>query len=228
MKAGMKSSSSESKHAIRPKLVRGVGEEEEVEWNKLAEKLKATKKKEGEEGEKREEEIDLEEEEEDEKAEHGRRRVKKVHDPKLPTNEEVKEHYLSGHMPYRSWCHHCVGGRGRERDHTKKGDEEQQGIPEYHMDYCFPGDEFNERLTVLVVIEKYTKMKKAVVVPNKGSTGGFAAKMVLDLINECGDKDRDVILKTDQEPAIKFLVDDVCRTGWLRGRSRQLSNAFGP
>ena len=85
-------------------------------------------------------------------------------------------------MPYRSWCHHCVGGRGRERDHTKKGDEEQQGIPEYHMDYCFPGVEFGERLTVLVVIEKYTKMKKAVVVPNKGSTGGFAAKMVLDLI----------------------------------------------
>ena len=92
MKAGMQSSSSESKHAIRPKLVRGVGDDEEVEWNKLAEKLKATKKRESEEGEKREEEIDLEEEEEDEKAEHGRRRVKKVHDPKLPTNEEVKEH----------------------------------------------------------------------------------------------------------------------------------------
>ena len=34
-------------------------------------------------------------------------------------------------------------------------------------------------------------------------------------MNECGDRDRDVILKTDQEPAIKFLVDDVCvnRTG---------------
>ena len=167
----MKSSSSDSKHAIRPKLVRGVEEEEELEWNKLAEKLKATKKKEGKEDEEREEEIGLEEEEEGETAEHGRRRVKKVHDPKLPTSEEVKEHYLSGHMPYRSWCHHCVGGRGRERDHTKKGDEEQQGIPEYHMDYCFPGDEFNERLTVLVVIEKYTKMKKAVVVPNKVRRG---------------------------------------------------------
>ena len=98
----MKSSSSDSKHAIRPKLVRGVEEEEELEWNKLAEKLKATKKKEGEEDEKREEEIGLEEEEEGETAEQGRRRVKKVHDPKLPTNEEVKEHYLSGHMPYRS------------------------------------------------------------------------------------------------------------------------------
>jgi hypothetical protein len=34
--------------------------------------------------------------------------------------------------------------------------------------------------------------------------------MALDLTNECGDKDRDIILKTDQEPAIQFLVEDVC------------------
>ena len=104
---------------------------------------------------------------------------------------------------------HCVRGRGRERDHQRKGDQEGLGIPEYHMDYCFPGDEF-DRWTVLVVIERYTKMKKAVVVPSKGSTGSYAARMVIELINECGDKDQDVILKTDQEPAIKFLVDDVC------------------
>ena len=77
------------------------------------------------------------------------------------------------------------------------------------MDYCFPGDQF-DILTVLVVIERHTKMKKAVVVPSKGSTGSYAARMVIELINECGDKDQDVILKTDQEAAIKFLVDDVC------------------
>ena len=58
-------------------------------------------------------------------------------------------------------------------------------------------------------------MKKAVVVPNKGSTGSYAARMAIELMNECGDRDRDVIVKTDQEAAIKFLVDDVCtaRTG---------------
>ena len=33
-------------------------------------------------------------------------------------------------------------------------------------------------------------MKKAVVVPSKGSTGRYAARMVIDLIEECGDKDR--------------------------------------
>jgi hypothetical protein len=153
--------------------------------------------------------------ENDEDHEPGRRNVKKLHDPLLPKESEVKEHYLSGHMPYRSWCHHCVRGRGRERDHTKKGEEVNNGIPEYHMDYCFPGDEHGERLTVLVIIERYTKMKKAVVVPNKGSTGSYAAGMVNELINECGDKDREIILKTDQEPAIQFLVEDVCvaRTG---------------
>ena len=47
------------------------------------------------------------------------------------------------------------------------------------MDCCFPGDEF-DTLTVLVVIERYTKMKKAVVVPSKGSTGSYAARMVIE------------------------------------------------
>ena len=117
----------------------------------------------------------------DEQAEAGKRRVKRMHDPKLPSQDEVKEHYESGHMPYRSWCHHCVRGRGRERDHQRKGKQELQGVPEYHLDYCFPGDEFDHRLTVLVAVERYTKMKKAVVVPCKGSTGSYAAKMVISL-----------------------------------------------
>ena len=35
------------------------------------------------------------------------------------------------------------------------------------------------------------------------------------MLRDKGDKDQTIILKTDQEPAIKFLVDDVCmaRTG---------------
>ena len=64
-------------------------------------------------------------------------------------------------------------------------------------------------MTVLVAIERYTKMKKAVVVPSKGSTGRYAARKVLDLMEECGDKDKPVILKTEWEPTIKFLVDSM-------------------
>ena len=100
-------------------------------------------------------------------------------------------------------------------DHKRKKNDDEQEIPEYHMDYCFPGDEEGEKLTILVVVEKETKMKKAVVVPSKGSTGRYAAKMVLELIAECGDRDRPILLKSDQEPAILYLLDDVStsRTG---------------
>ena len=58
-------------------------------------------------------------------------------------------------------------------------------------------------------------MKKAVVVPSKGSTVSYAVRNVIELINECGDKGRDIILETDQEAVIKFFVDDVYvnRTG---------------
>jgi hypothetical protein len=83
------------------------------------------------------------------------------------------------------------------------------------MHYCFPGDE-KDNMTVLVVVERYSKMKKAVTVPSKGSAGSFATRKVLDLIRECGDDNRDIIIKTDQENTIRFLVvDDVCtaRTG---------------
>ena len=99
--------------------------------------------------------------------------------------------------------------------HERQKRSDEPNIPDYHMDYTFPGDEAGQKLTVLVVIEKNSKMKKAIVVPTKGSTGKFAAQKVLDLIRECGDKDSTVVLRTDQEPAIRFLVDDVCmaRTG---------------
>ena len=135
------------------------------------------------------------------------RKVKPMHDPRLPSQEEVRFHSLT-HLPYRSWCAHCVRGRGREMDHRKRPAGEE-GVPEYHLDYCFPGDEEGQKLVVLAVVERYSRMKKMAVVPSKGSMGEYATKMVLSLIEECGDKDSTVILKSDQEPAIKFLIDDV-------------------
>ena len=44
----------------------------------------------------------------------------------------------------------------------------------------------------------------------KGSKGRYAARELLDWIGESGDKDRTVILLTDQEPVVKFFVEDVC------------------
>ena len=66
--------------------------------------------------------------------------IKKMVDPLLPSEDEVKSHSLQGHIPYRNWCHICVKSQGRDFQHKK--DKKDRTMPEYSWDYCFPGDEF--------------------------------------------------------------------------------------
>ena len=40
--------------------------------------------------------------------------VKKVKDPKLPSQPEVDQHWIMGHLPYRDWCPICVKAQGRD------------------------------------------------------------------------------------------------------------------
>ena len=40
-------------------------------------------------------------------------------DPGQPTREEVARHCAT-HLPYRSWCKHCVKGRGTAHPHTSQ------------------------------------------------------------------------------------------------------------
>ena len=66
-----------------------------------------------------------------------------------------------------------------------------------------PGDEGGQKM---VVVERHSEVKKVVVVPSKGPTGSYAARVLIGLIEDRGGKDRSIIVKSDQEPA----VDDVC------------------
>ena len=49
---------------------------------------------------------------EDEKV-YGVRKPEKKQDPREPSAEERSEHEKT-HLPFRSWCRHCVRGRGKE------------------------------------------------------------------------------------------------------------------
>ena len=171
-------------------------------WKGLAEDLKE-----------RTEVEEIEAQDETIGGEDEARRVKPVMDPKLPSAKEVREHQLT-HLPFRNWCLVCVKGRGCEANHQRQPRDEQ-GVPEYHMDYCFPGNEEGRRLTILVITEKTTRMRKGIVVPAKGSSGTYAAREVLSFIKECGDQNNTIVIRTDQEPAIRCLVEDVrvARTG---------------
>ena len=93
--------------------------------------------------------------------------VRKLRDPRLPTQEEVDEHYVRGHIPYRDWCPICVQAKGKGQYHYKdKG--KVRALPEYAWDYCFPGDELGFKWTVLVGTEKGSDTAMATAVPVKG------------------------------------------------------------
>ena len=139
--------------------------------------------------------------------------LRSLGDPRLPSEKEVVEHNLT-HMPYRNWCPHCVRGRGKDLDHRRAVEDERR-IREFSFDYFFPGDERGKKVTVLAGRERMTGMTMACVVPVKGTAGQYAVRRVMDFIRECGAAESEVIVKTDQEPAIAALVEDVVKT---RGR----------
>ena len=98
----------ECSHAVRPNCIQVVDE-----WESLANVMKrkdtegeADKKEDGKDQDRQEEEqVDVNAEQDDnsddEDLDKGKREVRKFADPMLPTDREVKEHYVSGHMPFR-------------------------------------------------------------------------------------------------------------------------------
>jgi len=66
-------------------------------------------------------------------------------------------------------------------------------------------------MTVMVLRDRDTKMLMATVVPRKGATGEFAARRAAAFCTEIGYGGTGVIMKSDQEPALKALVEDISR-----------------
>ena len=64
------------------------------------------------------------------------------------------------------------------------------------------------KVTVLVVRERMTRMTLATVVPSK-SSGKFVVERVVAFMREIGIAGTDVIVKTDQEPAMLKLRREV-------------------
>ena len=58
--------------------------------------------------------------------------------PSKPTQAEQDEHHATGHAACRSWCEHCVRGRGRVSPHVSVPEGE---LPEVGVDYAFMGPE---------------------------------------------------------------------------------------
>ena len=156
----------------------------------------------------------------DTEGEPGERKTKKMQDPKMPTRTEIEEHNLT-HLPFRSWCRHCVRGRGKELPHKRVG--EQGEMPELHVDMCFLGEEKDPHntITVMVARERSTRMTMATVVPAK-SARSFTSRRLVSFMKEVGILHGDLLVKSDQEPAIKAILSDAGRVPSSEGGGRYI------
>eukprot|EP00973_Karenia_brevis_P094438 12422478-Karenia_brevis.AAC.1 len=132
--------------------------------------------------------------------------------PVKPTPEMVELHNQT-HLPFRSWCRYCVRGRGRSMGHTRVDHGEEQ-IPTVSIDYGFLGTKDNPAtdLPVLVGKDRLSQTVWASPVPCKGvEDHPHGSNRLREWLDETGYKR--VIVKSDQEPAIRAVVSAV-KNAW--------------
>ena len=79
---------------------------------------------------------------EDEEEDHAQ--PAGLRDPGLPSAAERAEHCLT-HIPYRSWCRHCVRGKAKGRQSRRiRGDAAHSECPRVRFDYCMIADRTQE------------------------------------------------------------------------------------
>ena len=155
------------------------------------------------------------------------REVKAPPIPVTPSREEVLQHRLK-HHPYRSWCPHCVRGKGREDKHTgSKQKDEYFGVPKISSDYFYIGQrrptgreerreaeeeaERDGQTPVIVMKDSRSKGIFAHACPAKGAHPAVVGKIIEDL-NALGY--RRILVRTDGEPALLDLWRKVKEQWW--------------
>ena len=126
--------------------------------------------------------------------------------PYTPTRAEIEAH-LPLHLEYRSWCPHCVAGKGISMQHRRATERELEelGIT-ISLCYCFmTADEAEEDMRAIIVLYDHSKKGLwALPVEAKGPQEDVV-KWITDKMEESGYAGVPVTLKSDQEPAMVSL-----------------------
>ena len=111
-------------------------------------------------------------------AEQGAVALRPLPTPVEPSSEEIEAHMLT-HLPYRSWCPHCVRGKGKSMAHRRMEAELSHSVPHVSMDYSFLGQEDEKTMPVALVRGRASKTTFSHVVPCKGiADSAYPAKQV--------------------------------------------------
>ena len=133
----------------------------------------------------------------------GVRKPRVPRSPLAPTKAEVEEH-MPLHVDFRSWCPHCVAGKGISHQHTAThdGDMEKIGVT-VSMDYCFwVAEEVEDDMCpILVAYENVTKAMWVIAVEEKGADH-VAVNWLADKLEHYGYSGTRITIKSDQEKSI--------------------------
>ena len=104
--------------------------------------------------------------------------------PYEPTEEERLRHEAT-HLPYRAWCEYCVKGRGKCKPHQRRGEVEENGVPNISLDYFFLGGEDMEASEnpMIVMSDKGRGNRYARMLDKKGLDEG-AEWLLVDMAEE--------------------------------------------
>ena len=115
--------------------------------------------------------------------------------PVLPSEAEVKQHE-STHLPFRSWCRHCVLAKGKESPHHESS---PGGVSNFATDYMFMGED-GTPITIFAGYDVLTKAFLLTLYLAKGTSHGYAERALAHNVLSTGHQK--VILQSDQEPSI--------------------------
>jgi hypothetical protein len=149
--------------------------------------------------------------------------IKILRGPVKPTKLEIEEHEHS-HIPFRSWCPHCMRGKSKASGHRSSAQIRDKTI--VSLDYAFlgiaKGTSREERLKLeaeaaaaghtpsLVMFDSESRGIYAYAADSKGYNERLCRQVVNDLDN-LGYKD--IVLKSDQEPAMMSFVE-IVKANW--------------
>ena len=173
-----------------------------------------------------EDEPDADEDYIDGEAEEGRT-ARGMPSPIVVSKQEKEQHELT-HLPFRSWCSHCVRGRARNMMHKRdQSKDERSNVPRVSMDYFYLTSKKNKEMKeeeeenakpMLVMKDEQTGDRYARMVQHKGTReGDDGGWIVADVLAELrawghqGGEGGHIILKSDGEAAIMSLIDEVAK-----------------
>ena len=107
--------------------------------------------------------------------------------------------------------------RGRGKEAACREGKRSHDAAEVHMDFMVMRDEGSEKtLAMLVARERSGGMTLSTVAPRK-SSGEWLAKRVMAFMREAGCEVEAVVMKTDNEPALVKVVEEVGRLRAAKG-----------